>query len=145
MTDQAAHDLQIRMRAFEWLERQVDLHGEALPWTLLRHGFEFEGQRVPLMTQRGIFKPRVLPEIPLSITTSPSNPYGDAFGPDGYLRYRYQGENPGHPDNVGLRKAKARTTPLIYLHGLVKGKYMATWPAARVDAVAGPLRTSCAR
>ena len=126
MTDHSDH--QIRLRAFEWLTEQVSMHGETLPWYILRQGFEFEHVRVPLMTQRGIFRPRILSEIPISITTSPKNPYGDSFGPDGGLQYRYLGQDPGHPDNVGLRKALATQTPLVYFHGLVKGKYLPTWP-----------------
>ena len=45
------------------------------------------------MGPQGIFKPRVLRDIPLSITTvavveGETRPYDDAFGEDGLLRYR---------------------------------------------------------
>ncbi len=33
-----------------------------------------------------------------------------------------------HRDNVGLRKAMENSIPLIYLHGVVPGKYLAVWP-----------------
>ncbi len=47
------------------------LHGEVFPRNLLAEGFRFEGVRVPLIAPQGIFKPAILPEMPLSITTVP--------------------------------------------------------------------------
>ncbi len=55
-------------------------------------------------------------------------PYADEVGPDGLLRYKYRGEDAGHRDNVGLREAMKRQLPLVYLHGIVEGRYMASWP-----------------
>lgn len=129
------HDLSVRMAAFRFLEEQSRIAGEdgALPRRMLQIGFLFEGQRVPLLGPQGIFKPRVLPSVPLSITTVPivegeTRPYDDAFGEDGLLRYRYRGTNPEHHENVGLRLAMASKTPLIYFHGIVPGLYAAEWP-----------------
>lgn len=84
--------------------------------------------RVPLVGPQGIFKPKVLESAPLSITTSPSGPYNDGFGSDNLLRYRYRGTDPQHPDNVGLRAAMQLGLPLVYLHGIAPGKYVAAWP-----------------
>ncbi len=50
-----------------------------------------------------IWKPNMLPEMPLTITTSLNSPYDDSFKTDGLLRYRYRGTDPSHPDNRGLR------------------------------------------
>jgi putative restriction endonuclease len=88
---------------------------------------------VPLLGPQGIFKPRLLREIPLSITTVPvvegeQPPYDDAMGPDGLLRYRYRGTNPNHHETLGLRLAMKRRVPLIYFHGVVPGLYLAEWP-----------------
>lgn len=118
----------VRAAAFVWLAEQVARHGDVLPRNVLEQGLQFEGQRVPLLGPQGIFKPRVLTDGPLSITTAPSGPYDDAIGPDGLLRYRYRGDNTGHRDNVGLRVAMSHRLPLVYFHGLVPGKYLATWP-----------------
>jgi putative restriction endonuclease len=105
-------DTEIRLAAFEWLKsRQVE-YGDVLPRQLLSQGFIHKGQRVPLVGPQGIFKPKIIPEIPLSITTSPKSPYDDSFGNDGFLLYRYRGTNPQHHENVGLRKAYSRHTPL---------------------------------
>jgi putative restriction endonuclease len=126
-------DSRVRAAAFEWLSEQVGVHGDVLPRQVLSQGFVFESVRVPLLGPQGIFKPRLLQEAPLSITTAPNGPYDDAFGADGLLRYRYRGTNRDHPDNCGLRFAMERQLPLIYLHGLVPGKYVAAWPVFIVN------------
>jgi putative restriction endonuclease len=126
-------DAQVRLAAFAFLEEPVRGLDAVLPFALLSHGFVSHGQRVPLLNAvRGIFKPSVLPEMPISITTSPpreghERPYDDVMTPDG-LRYRYQGSSPHNPDNVRLRMAMERHVPLIYFHGVVKGQYVAEWP-----------------
>lgn len=121
-------DSQVRLAAFDWLTGQVKIHGDVLPREILSRGFDFEGQRVPLLGPQGIFKPKILPEIPLSITTAPSRPYDDRFDDEGLLQYRYRGTDPKHHDNTGLRLSMVRRIPLIYLHGVVPGKYLAIWP-----------------
>ena len=126
-------DSQVRLRAFSFLAEQTQRHGEVLPRDNLAAGFEFEGHRVPLIGPQGIFKPAILPEMPLSITTVPvvegrDRPYDDELGPEGLLRYRYRGTNPNHRDNVGLRLTMQRRIPIIYLYGIVPGQYMPVWP-----------------
>ena len=123
-----AQDARVRAAAFGWLSDQVAIHSDVLPRTLLAQGFIFDGTRIPLIGPQGIFKPRVLNDVPLSITTAPEGPYDDAFGADGLLRYRYRGIDRNHPDNRGLRLAMELRLPLIYFHGLVPGKYVAAWP-----------------
>lgn len=124
---------QIRASAFLWLAEQVGRHGDVLPRTTLAKGFEFQGARVPLLGPQGIFRPKVLTDAPLSITTSPNGPYDDAFDRSGLLRYRYRGSNRDHPENVGLRFAMTNRLPLVYFHGVVPGKYLATWPVFVVN------------
>lgn len=121
------HDANVRSAAFEWLTTQARLHGDVIPRPILVRGFELGGVRVPLLGPQGIFKPGVL-DVPLSITTAPNGPYDDAFGRDGLLRYRYRGTDPEHRDNRGLRFAMGEGLPLVYFHGLMPGKYVATWP-----------------
>jgi putative restriction endonuclease len=130
-----ADDAQVRMAAFRFLEeqRRVAADEGVLRRQVLVDGFLYEGQRVPLMGPQGIFKPRVLRDIPLSITTvavaeGETRPYDDTFGEDGLLRYRYRGTDPRHHENVGLRLALQRQVPLVYFHGIVPGRYVAEWP-----------------
>ncbi len=120
-------DLQVRLTAFNWLSEQVNLHGDVLPRKLLEQGFEFQDKQIPLVSPQGIFKPQIL-DLPLSITTAPKGPYDDYFGRDNFLIYRYRGSNPNHRDNVGLRKVFELKRPLVYLHGIDPGKYLATYP-----------------
>lgn len=133
------HDARVRAAAFNWLESQVDRHGDVLDWSLLLEGLAVDGKRVPLLSQQGIFKPAVLDTIPLSIRTSPKGPYNDAFSPDGFLQYRYRGTDPSHRDNVGLREAMKHQTPLVYFHGAVPGRYLAVWPVFIVGDDPGAL------
>src|SRR3989475_8567844 len=132
-------DAAVRIRAFAFLTEQRRRFGEAsIPRSVLERGFDFEGVRVPLIGPQGIFKPAILPELPLTITTAPpvehrERPYDDGFIDGGFLRYRYRGTDPHHRDNVGLRTAMQRQTPLIYLHGIVQGLYEAAWPVFIVE------------
>jgi putative restriction endonuclease len=121
-------DMRVRLAAFQWLAAQMDVHGETLPRSVLAQGFEFEGQRVPLLGPQGIFKPRIS-ELPLSITTIPGGPYDDVVGADSrVITYRYRGTDPQHADNRGLRVAMQRQTPLVYLYRVRPGQYLATFP-----------------
>jgi putative restriction endonuclease len=132
-------DLQVRLAAFNWLSEQVNMHGDVLARDLLLQGFEFQGQRVPLVAPNGIFKPKIL-RLPLSITTTVKGPYDDNyFEKDGFLQYRYRGDNPNHVDNVGLRKVFELNLPLIYLHGLQPGRYLAVYPVYIVGDDPGTL------
>jgi len=121
-------DRRLRIAAFAWLSEEVNIHGDVLPRTTLAQGFVFEGQRISLVSPEGIFKPKILPEYPISITTTTSGHYDDGFTPEGLLLYRYRGTDPRHRANVGLRNAMLHNIPLIYFHSVVPGKYLAAWP-----------------
>jgi putative restriction endonuclease len=126
-------DVAVRAQAFRFLQEQSDIHGDALPRGVLVQGFSFHGTRVPLMGPQGIFKPAILPEIPLSITTAPivegkPRPYEDEMGTGGLIKYKYRGTDPQHRENVGLRLAMQRQIPLVYFYGLMPGRYTAEWP-----------------
>lgn len=126
-------DSTVRLAAFNFLEEQVRAYGEAVPREVLSRGCDFRGERVPLVGPQGIFKPRLLPEMPLTITTAPvgmgrARPYEDELADDGLLLYRYRGTDPQHRDNVSLRIAMRQQVPLIYLYGVVPGQYMPVWP-----------------
>jgi putative restriction endonuclease len=121
------NDLKVRVATFNWLQEQVEIHGDVLSRSLLQEGFQFQNQRVPLVSPQGIFKPQIM-DLPLTITTTPNSPYQDQYSEDGFLLYKYRGTDPSHPDNVGLRKVMQQEKPLVYFHGIVPGKYLAVWP-----------------
>lgn len=117
-------DLEVRLRAFDWLGEQVDRYGDLIPRSVLLDGFDFRGIRVPLVGPPGIFKPAVL-GLPLSIATV-GGTYDDHFQ-GGILTYAYRGTDPQHRDNRGLREVMMRRLPLVYVFG-DGGVYMAAWP-----------------
>jgi putative restriction endonuclease len=120
-------DIEVRMAAMAHVEQLALRFGRnALPWSAIAAGFPFRGSTVKLMGPQGIFKPSIL-DVPLSITTSPSNPYGDLVQDD-YLVYRYFQTDPNHRDNTGLRRAMEARLPLIYFHGVVQGIYAVFTP-----------------
>jgi putative restriction endonuclease len=125
--EQAGSDIDIRRKAFQWLESQVRIYGEVLPRPILQEGFSFQGKQIRLIGPQGIFKPLHM-ELPISITTVPSGPYDDEFGYGGILLYRYRGTDTNHRDNVGLRRVMESRTPLIYFNRIIPGKYIAAWP-----------------
>jgi len=117
----------IRTAAFQWVEKQVNLHGDFVTRNLLEQGFQFQGKRIPLVGPQGIWKPAAM-ELPLSIYTRPDGPYPDLIMDDGFLVYRYRGTDPKHKDNVGLRTAMHKRVPLIYFYRVEPGKCLAEWP-----------------
>ncbi|MBI3449242.1 MAG: HNH endonuclease [Acidobacteria bacterium] len=130
-------DARVRAAAFDFVRRQCEIGGGSVERSILMQGFSFDGRRVPLLGPAGIFKPAILPELPLSITTVPvvpgrERPYDDAFESDDFIRYRYRGTDPNHPDNRGLRLAMSRRVPLLYFYGLAPGEYLPIWPVKLV-------------
>lgn len=128
----------VRHAAFAYLERLTGGDPERLvTWAALTLGLVVNGQPVGLIGASGIWKPAVC-ELPISVTTAPPKagraaPYDDHMTADGYLRYAYRGTDPQHPHNVGMRRLMAEHVPLIYLHGVTKGEYLAQWPVYIVE------------
>src|SRR5687767_4132283 len=103
-------DRLVRAAAFAFLDRLSERTQNAIPRSELQAGFNFDGVRVPLVGPQGIFKPAVIREVPLSITTVPPvagrpRPYEDEIDEQGFLQYRYRGTDPKHHENVGLQRA----------------------------------------
>lgn len=120
-------DNQIRLSAFDWLNKQKLVHGDTMHRSLLTEGFEYFGLRIRLMGPQGIWKPSQM-NLPLSITTVIGGPYDDKPDVDGFLHYKYRGSDPYHRDNVGLREVMRLREPLIYFFNIFPGKYLATYP-----------------
>ena len=126
-------DTRLRAAAFDHLTRLVAASPDGSVRSRDVNAFEFEGRRMPLVVQTGIWKPAAL-DAALSIRTTftpPSQlpPYVDDLGLDGLIRYKYRGTDPEHSDNRALRTAMARQLPLAYFVGIGKGVYVAQVPA----------------
>jgi putative restriction endonuclease len=120
-------DSAIRIAAFDWLKDQAAIYDDVLPRTIIETGFHYKNNRISLVGPKGIWKPQYC-VLPISITSITDGPYDDSLTKDNFLYYKYRGTNPYHSDNIGLRELFLKKIPLIYFHGIVRGKYVAVWP-----------------
>ena len=127
--DQIDRGRELRSAAMTWLDRRPK---ESVDFVWLS-GFEYDGQRIPLMDrQRGIRKPRGM-DAALAIRTTftppgQTPPYADSVGADGLQRYKYRGTDPFHPENVALRRAFELRLPIIWFVGVAPGAYEPIYP-----------------
>lgn len=124
-------DARLRAEAMTWLERRTDDGREPITRSELAD-FTFDGAPFRLIaTQQGIWKPAVLRAALSIVTAAPRvgrQPYDDTIGADGVLRYKWRGEQAGHPDNRALRAAADRGLPLIWFRGVEAGIYLPVFP-----------------
>ncbi|HEX6348520.1 MAG TPA: HNH endonuclease [Candidatus Dormibacteraeota bacterium] len=131
-------DRAVRLAAINFVHDLIRTSGDDLSYRDLSAGFSFRGRQIHLLGPQGIFKPSIL-DVPLTISTAPRTPgkpppYDDVWNRDGSLEYRYRGTDPRHPDNAGLVVAMQRRLPLVYLHGVTRGHYVAACPAYVIAA-----------
>jgi hypothetical protein len=81
-----AENRQLRELLGMEVDKQPDV--AVVPRQILAQGFYHDNVRVPLMGPQGIFKPRIFPVPPMSITAVPQGPYDDGFEEEGVLYYR---------------------------------------------------------
>lgn len=123
----------IRIAAFEHVRRLHEVHGQ-LTMKELRPGFIFENERIPLVSPRGIFKPKLMRFL-LSIKTVVPKPgakiwYDDQrnvhqqiYNGEETIDYSFMGQNPEDNDNRYLREAYEKQIPVIYFLGIAPGIY----------------------
>jgi putative restriction endonuclease len=115
-------DLAFRESVFAWLRLRL-LTQEAFSRADLS-AFSFQGTAHRLVgTQTGIWKVKGVSQAAVSILTAyvpegAERPYEDSVGPDGLLRYKYRGTDPGLADNTWLRLAMERHLPLVWFIGI---------------------------
>jgi len=137
MTDLA--DTVIRLAAFNSVKALTAIRGD-LSSTDLKAGFEFEGDRIPLVNpRRGIFKPQQMRYL-LSIKTvfprsgarvwydDQRQVHRQIYEGDEAVDYAFMGENPDSADNRWLREAMENRVPVIYFLGISPGMYQAYVP-----------------
>src|SRR3981189_1752611 len=113
--DAPTRDAQLRQAAFEHVDRLAALHGGVLNSDDLAGGFQFHGERIPLVNpQRGIFKPRQMAGL-LSIRTvfpkqggrvwydDQREAHRQIYEGDDVVDYAFMGIHPNSPDNRWLR------------------------------------------
>jgi putative restriction endonuclease len=133
-------DTQLRNAAFAHVQ-QLMATRDQLTSDDLRGGFQFEGERVPLINpQRGIFKPQRMQYL-LSIRTVYPKAGGkiwyddqrqvheQIYRGDETVEYAFMGQDPDAADNRWLRDAYLNGIPIIYFLGVSPGRYTAVIPA----------------
>ena len=123
--DPATHDVQLRQAAFDQVNRFAALRGGILDSADLAGGFDFGGERIPLINpQRGIFKPRQMASL-LSIRTvfprqggrvwydDQREAHRQIYAGDDVVDYAFMGTDPTSPDNRSLRDAMQQQIPVI--------------------------------
>lgn len=122
----------------------------------LSAGFEFEGERVPLVNpQRGIFKPRSLTYLLSVRTVFPRSGarvwYDDqrvvheqVSRGDELIDYAFMGSDPEAADNRWLREAHNEQVPFLYFLGVAPGRYTAIWPTYIAEWMPGELKVKLA-
>jgi putative restriction endonuclease len=122
----------LRAAAFNAVKALTAVRGE-LASADLKAGFEFGGERIPLVNpQRGIFKPQQMRHL-LSIRTVYPAPgrrvwYDDQrqvhrqiYEGDEAVDYAFMGKDPDAADNRWLREAMENRVPVIYFLGVAPG------------------------
>jgi putative restriction endonuclease len=94
--------------------------------------FSFAGEGVQLIGTPGIIRPRQLAAaLSVRTTWTPQGaqaPYQDREGPDGLMRYKYQGSDPDNHYNRDLRRAFTEQLPLIWFVPIEQHVYIARYP-----------------
>ncbi|MEO8671163.1 MAG: HNH endonuclease [Tahibacter sp.] len=132
-------DTRMRMSAFAHV-RLLNATRDHLTSRELGDGFQFDGERVPLVNpQRGIFKPRQMKHL-LTIRTVFPKPgakvwYDDQrlvhrqlYESSDFVDYAFMGTNPDAADNRWLREAHELRIPIIYFIGIAPGRFTAILP-----------------
>ncbi len=148
-------DVLMRDAAFEQVRRLQQTH-DALTAEVLKGGFQFEGERIPLLNrQLGIFKPRQM-QFLLSIKTVVPRPgrnasYDDQrrshhqiFEGDASVEYAFMGKDPNAAANRWLREAFENDMPVIYFLGVAPARYLAILPTFIVGWNAKTLKADVA-
>src|SRR5438132_5772113 len=133
--DPATQDAQLRQAAFSHVNRLAAPRGGVLDSADLAGGFEFGGERIPLMNpQRGIFKPRQMAHL-LSIKAvfprrgarvwydDQREAHRQIYAGEEVVDYAFMGTDPNSPDNRWLRDAMEQQIPIIYFLGTSPGHY----------------------
>lgn len=148
-------DAVIRKAAFDHL-RALSVGRDYVTSEELKNGFEFGGERIPLVNpRRGIFKPRQMKYL-LSIRTvfpKPGNRvwYDDQrkihqalYQSEEFVDYAFMGDDPEVADNRWLISAGEDHVPFIYFIGVAPGRffpacpsYIATWDKKSLTAKVG--------
>lgn len=148
-------DAAIRQAAFAAVQRLREVRGD-LTSSDLKAGFEYAGERIPLVNpQRGIFKPQRMRFL-LSIRTvfprtgakvwydDQRKVHQQIYQGDELIDYAFMGTDPDAADNRWLREAMEHRIPIIYFLGVAPRLYQPIVPTYVVGWDARGLKASIA-
>lgn len=137
-------DDDLRAAAFAHVSALSAQYG-VLDSRIIAGGFEFDGQRVPLVNpQQGIFKPRQMRYL-LSIRTviprkgakvwydDQRQVHDQIYAGQECVDYAFMGNDPNAHNNVWLREGWETGIPFIYFLGVAPGRFQAVMPAFIAD------------
>jgi putative restriction endonuclease len=135
----------VRGAAFDFLRELQRAHPDVLPARPLQQGFEVDGHRIALLgSGPGIWKPAPLAAALSFMTTAPKAdeepPYEDEWLDETRVSYAYKGTDPDDWMNRAMRTAWEHQLPVVYLHGVSKGAYLAEFPVYITRDRPGELR-----
>lgn len=113
---------QLRERIFVRLLKLADDAGGFLTFDELMN-FQIDGQRIPLVSQRGINNPQIF-DATLSVVSAADGPYNDHLGPDGLIRYAFEAGDPKAGSNKKLLLAMETKTPFIFFERPMPNVYV---------------------
>jgi putative restriction endonuclease len=139
-------DEAIRLSAFAALD-QLLMGRTVLPWGEIEAGFKAPNFAHRLRfagRAKGIFKPKEMRGILSVRTVMPRKGrrvwYKDQYdgrdalyAGDSTIRYSFRGDDPASSDNIMLRDAVERRTPLIYFVAVAPAVYVPLYPAFAVN------------
>jgi putative restriction endonuclease len=152
MTEDVSLDQEMRLAAFRIVKRRLEIR-EQLTSEDLALGFDFRGERVPLINpRRGIFKPKSMKYL-LSIKTvvprsgariwydDQREAHQQIYEGDEVVDYAFMGQDAQTADNRWLQEAMVNRVPVIYFLGTAPGLYqpiiptfIADWDARKLKA-----------
>jgi len=133
-------DAVIRKAAFDHL-RALASGRDYITSEELKDGFNFDGERVPLVNpRRGIYKPRRMKYLLSIRTVFPKSGnriwYDDQrkvhealYESEEFVDYAFMGENPEAADNRWLVEAGKEQVPFIYFIGVAPGRFFPAFPS----------------
>jgi putative restriction endonuclease len=123
---------EVRFAAFKYLA-DLERFNSVIPGRVLAEGFMWQGKRITLKGQTGIWTPSGF-ACPISITSRTKGPYNlDGIGKDGTIIYAYRGTDPNQRDNRHMRQAFETRTPLIFFKEVYTHHYQAIWPVLIIE------------
>ncbi len=126
------YDLELRQALFKYLGQLVEASSDGLVSSKEANEFHFGNEKIPIIVQAGIRKPKQL-DAALAIRTTytpPGKPapYQDSNDSTGLILYKYRGYDPNHSDNRAMRAAIEPRVPLVYFVGINSARYLPIYP-----------------